>query len=153
MIEPHWDLILEAAKKHNVDPKLVAAIVRKESGGQPWAMRYEPRWSYLFKTAEFAHRLYITEITEIHLQSFSYGLMQVMGSVCRELGFLGYLPQVLNPEIGLDLGCKKLRDLFYKYQDEKDVISAYNQGSPLKRGGIYLNQQYVDGVLKFKAEL
>jgi soluble lytic murein transglycosylase-like protein len=75
----------------------------------------------------------------------SWGLMQIMGSVARQYGFKGNLSSLTEPEINIEIGCKHFVS---KYSVEpKDMISAYNAGSPKKTPeGLYVNQGYVDKV-------
>lgn len=141
--------IQKSAETFRIDINLIKAIAKIESGGNPFKVRFEPKWRYLFSPRTFADKLYLTVETETLLQSCSWGLLQCMGSVARELGFQSDLTMLTQAEIGLFYGCKKLRQLFDKYGDETDVISSYNQGSPRKTpGGQYENMLYVDKVSK-----
>lgn len=140
-------LITKKAIEARVNADLVRAIIEVESGGQFLAVRFEPDWRYLLRPELYAQRLRITTATETKLQQFSWGLMQLMGSVARELGFTGYLTQLCEPETNLHYGCKKLAALLAKYPDPTDAIAAYNAGSPRMVNGKYDNQGYVDKVL------
>lgn len=143
-----------AAVKNNCDLDVAVAIASVESSWDTYAVRYEPAWKYLYQVEKFAKSDLITAETEEQLQKMSWGLMQVMGSVCRELGFMHALPMVCEPEIGADLGTKKYAQLFRKYQNEDDAIAAYNAGSPRKvPSGLYVNQGYVNKVKKIVEEL
>ena len=150
-----WDRIEPIAYKYKLDPTLVASIIWTESRGDPCAARYEPKWRYLFNTTQYANNMNITHQTEIELQKFSYGLMQVMGSVAREMGFSDELPRLYDIDINLEYGCKKLAQLRDRFpHDFTDMISAYNQGGPYKTpGGFYRNQTYVDKVMGYFKEL
>lgn len=148
------DLIHEEALKHKIEPELVASIVQMESGGETCATRFEPNWKYIYSPFEYAKALGITQQTEENHQMTSWGLMQVMGTVARELGFKGYLPELCEAKVGIKYGCLKLKELFIEHGSKEDVISAYNQGSPRKTsGGMYLNERYVDEVMKYYREL
>lgn len=125
-----------------LDPLLIQAIVEHESGGNVWAVRYEPAWKWFVTPETHAARLGITADTEKQLQSMSLGPMQVMGAVARELGFKGLLTELLGAEAGINYGCLKLKSLLVRYGNEDDAISAYNQGSPAKGpDGLYLNSK------------
>lgn len=138
------------SKENNLDPDLIFSIISVESGWNAYAMRYEPAYRWLYYPRMFAEKLAITEFTEEHLQKFSYGLMQIMGAVCREYGFEKELVRVIEPENNLNIACKFIKKLFDKYGNENDVISAYNQGSNKKtKTGSYLNQLYCDKVHSF----
>lgn len=141
-------LITEIAGGCGVDANLALAIASQESGFDPHAIRYEESWSYLMTPHLFAAALGITETTESALQRMSWNCLQVMGAVCRELGYNGNLLMLTDPEQGIYYGCLKLKQLKTKYSDEQNVIAAYNAGSPGKVNGRYKNQNYVSAVLK-----
>jgi soluble lytic murein transglycosylase-like protein len=145
------DLIVGEASSYGIDPDLVRALITKESNYNTWAMRFEPSvyvsCKYLLAPEVHASKLIISVETEKVCQSTSWGLMQVMGFTARELEFDAELPKLLTPELGIRYGCKKLKKLFEKYNEESDVIAAYNAGGARKTpGGMYVNQTYVDGV-------
>lgn len=139
-------LIAKKAAEFAVEPELVQAIIEVESGGMPYTTRFEPDWRYLLKPELYAQLLRITIPTETMLQQFSWGLMQIMGAVARELGFRGHLTQLCDPETNLHYGCKKLAMLAHRYPNTSDVIAAYNAGHPRMVQGKYDNQGYVDKV-------
>lgn len=135
------------AKQESLDTILIQAIAIKESGLNPVAMRYEPHWQYLVKPADYAKTLGITEDTEINLQKFSYGVMQTMGSVARELGYRHMLSGLLEPSVSIEYGIRKILQIKTKYSKLEDIISAYNAGSCHCIHGIYSNQSYVKDVM------
>lgn len=145
-----WDVeIRESADKHVLPYGLVSAIIRVESNGDPWAVRYEPG----FQRAYLDGKVWpmfgaITQETEIITRATSWGLMQVMGQVARERGFVGaYLSELCQGSIGIEYGCRQLRHLADRYFDAhgwNGVISAYNQGFPRRdASGDFMNSQYV----------
>lgn len=136
------------AKALGLDPDLVSAICSQESNYTPAAARYEKNWGYFFEVERFSKILGITYDTEYQLQKFSFGIMQVMGSVARELGFQGYLTELITPENGILYGCKKLKALSKRYSNVSDVIAAYNGGNASKVNGNYPNRRYVEDVQK-----
>jgi soluble lytic murein transglycosylase-like protein len=148
------DLIVKVAKEYDLDRALIAAMVQKETRGVRWRTRFEPHTDkYLVFYREHASQLGISQETERTHQKTSWGLMQVMGFVARELGFKGYLVELTGAELGLTLGCRKLRQLLNKYS-ETDAIAAYNMGSPRKtKGLLYENQKtYMDPIFQFRRE-
>lgn len=151
-----WDLIRAASKSHNLDSRLIAAIIQKESAGNTWAVRYEPGWRYDKDSAMQAAIQKTTQITQIQLQKFSYGLMQVMGTVAYEHG-LRENPMKLcaYPQLGILFGCKKLVEVSKRYTSLDEVISAYNAGSAIRdMNGSLINQRsYVDPVKGFMDQL
>lgn len=137
-------LIKSAAVKRSLPWELVYAICQVESSLNPLATRYEPHFRWLVGDNE------AMSPSERHDQMTSWGLMQVMGSVARELGHTGPLPDLLIPSTGLFYGCLHLRRFRAKYDIWPDVIAAYNAGSPRRVAGSvgpYVNQSYVDKVL------
>ena len=105
-------LARKAAAAQSLDPALVCAVVEQESSWNTWAMRYEPAFF-----AKYVARLYTNNkitASEAYARGFSWGLMQVMGQVAREMGFDGtFLSALCDPEQGLAIGCqavaKKIR--------------------------------------------
>lgn len=136
------DLIKAAATVHNLPWSLVFAICEIESSMNTYAMRYEPQYKYLVgQPLEMSP-------TERVGQMISWGLMQVMGAVAREAGFQGSFPQLCEPMMGLEYGCRHLRKFQDRWQNWQDSIASYNAGNPRKMpNGLYFNQGYVDRVL------
>jgi soluble lytic murein transglycosylase-like protein len=148
----YWEQIKKAAEQNKLDPVLVAAIVATESNFDTFAARYEPSFKYMPILAyKFAELSGITQKTEEFFQKCSFGLMQVMGLVAREVGYSRSLLQLTIPENGLMIGCKKLSLIYQKYQDESKAILAYNGGSlRINSSGTYSNQIYLEKVLANK---
>lgn len=128
-------LIKRYATQFDLPEWLIKAIIRVESGGNPWAIRYEPTF----------YRLYVADLqvypiapcslmTEKNARATSWGLMQIMGQVARERGYQGtFLSSLCQPEIGLEWGCRQLVYLTarYKVSDSwEPVVRAYNGGNP-----------------------
>lgn len=140
------------ARRHNLEPGMVAAIVTVESGGNAFAWRPEPayRWLWDVRQGKPFRSLTPVEISrpfapadfpalagsrdqEWNAQRASWGLMQIMGALARELDYDGlYLTRLTDPEINLDLGCRHLEGLLRWAEGNGDkAIGAYNAG----RGG------------------
>ena len=143
--------IAAGAQRHGLDPALVAAIVKQESGGNPDAARHEPGYRYVvdaetgrpFRTLTEAEVLMdraplgfhgvapCSSSTEWALQRTSFGLMQVMGANAREHGCAApFLTVLLDPAEGVEYGCRYLAELRRRY-DVPSAISAYNAGKPV----------------------
>lgn len=146
--QTHRDLAGITARKHGLNPDLVCAIISVESAWNPHAVRYENAWKWHLDTAKYAAKNHITERTEYILQSLSYGLGQVMGAVCRELGHDGSLIEMFDPELNIEFTCLKLKQISKKYSDQNDIIASYNAGSPRRDPVLhrYENADYVDKV-------
>lgn len=146
------DLMRIARREANIlkiDPKVISAIATVESGWRPASARYERSFSYLSEPERWAKLHGITKDTEIMFQKTSWGLMQVMGGTARRIGYKGWLPNICDPELGVQIGCEYFLKTCSEYQDVKDQLAAYNGGSIKKRSdGSYRNQDYVDKALE-----
>lgn len=142
-------LIERAAAAHRLDPDLLHAIVRVESGGDPHAIRYEPRYPYLWDVKrerpfrdltldergsssappDFPALRPCSRDTEWTAQRMSWGLCQLMGAVARELGYVGtFLPGLLDPAINLEFGATLLAKLLTRTKSTDKAVQAYNAG-------------------------
>ncbi len=162
------------AINRGLSPDLVEAIIQVESNGNVFAYRVEPPYRYLVdvNTGKPFRRLtsaegkserapkdfpYFPRVssrdTEWLGQQASWGPMQIMGAVARELGFNGAFPELCGP-VGVLYGCKHLANLhkrFYQAHGIRGVIAAYNAGRPrvtVNAQGyrVFRNQGYVDKV-------
>lgn len=152
MSSRHRAEIVAAAHEHGLDPDLVEAIVLIESNDRPFAWNPEPRYPYLWDVDQripFRRRTPEERASmfpppdfpclggdpdqEYWGQQASWGLMQVMGAVAREQGFVGvYLPQLVDPGINLAYGCVVLaQHLHWAGGAVGRAVAAYNAG----RGG------------------
>jgi soluble lytic murein transglycosylase-like protein len=161
-------LIDDAAKRHGLDPRLVAAQIQVESGANPYAFKPERNYRYFWdlrRGAEFravdpseflskkppSDFYGLDGFTEQEwcLQQASIGLAQLMGAVARELGFKGtFLLELVDPKVNIEYQCIKLsRDLKWAKGDIRATLAAYNGGrggnSP---GGPLRNEGYVQKV-------
>lgn len=138
------------AQQFGLDPKLVGAIISTESAWRTNSARFEKRWSYYHRPDWFSRLNRITEDTEMAFQKTSWGLMQIMGGTARFIGFGGWIPDLCRPEVGVEWGCRFLKQLAKEYIVREDQIAAYNAGSVKRKAdGTYVNQQYVDKVLSY----
>lgn len=166
-------LIQSAAARHVLPPLLITAVIQTESGGNPWAWNPEPKYIWFWDVRRNRPFRMITQAEvnsqippadfpclagdrdqEWWAQQASWGLMQVMGAVAREHGcVLPYLPQLCDPEQGIEFGCRHLSSLkgrFLAAHGWDGVIAAFNAGSPRRVNvtGPFENQVYVDKVNK-----
>lgn len=136
--------IVEVSGRYNIPVALVRAIVQVESQGNTWAVKYEPTFvqAYLLGRRWEVFSPWITQDTEVWQRGASWGLMQVMGQVAREHGFVGaYISELCLPETGLHYGCKYLAYQFgrwYKVHGIRGVVSSYNAGSPAAHNSGYV---------------
>jgi len=145
--------IITAAAKHGIPYSTVGGIIRQESGAEPLACRHEPGYRWLYYP-ERVKPVTCSLTTEKIFQMTSWGLMQVMGAVYREYGFEGWLSKVIcDIEAQLEYGCLHLGKKIKKFGLEGGIV-AYNSGSPRrKEDGTYVNQYYLDAVLRYTEEV
>lgn len=150
-----WNQIEKAAREEGVNPCLLGAIVMKESSGDCFATRFEPKYQWLSAPDVHAKNLRISFDTEIIHQKTSWGLCQIMGGVLRELGFCDHIPRACTPALNLSYGAKLLARLQQKYPRVEDAVAAYNAGSPRDENldGRLDNEPYVKGVIAYFDEL
>lgn len=104
--EPYWETIKTESAKNNLNPYLVASLIRQESEFNPSAVSYANAW----------------------------GLMQLLPSVgramAREEGLAHFETfQLLNPEINIRLGTRYLRQMLDRFGDVQEyALAAYNAG-------------------------
>ena len=104
--EPWWDTIQAESAKNNLDPYLVASLIRQESEFDPSAISY----------------------------ANAYGLMQMLPSVgramAREEGMTRFQTfQLLDPVTNIQLGTRYLRQMLDKFGGVQEyALAAYNAG-------------------------
>ncbi len=104
--EPWWSTIQAESAKKNLDPYLVASLIRQESEFDPNAISYANAW----------------------------GLMQILPSegkaLAREEGIAHFQTfQLLNPNLNIRLGTRYLRELLDKFGGVQEyALAAYNAG-------------------------
>ena len=144
----HQDLIVKTARKHQLNPNLVAAVIKIESSFDTDAVRYEKDYKWLYQPEVFALSLNISSATETELQKFSWGLMQVMGAVAREHGHQGPMFRLCRPDLGIEFGCIHLAKYLRKYNDLQKALAAYNGGQgAIRSDGTIRNMGYVEKVM------
>ncbi|MGB6431499.1 MAG: lytic transglycosylase domain-containing protein [Candidatus Acidiferrales bacterium] len=118
-----------AAVAHKLDPPLVCAVVEQESAWNPWAVRYEP--GFLARYIAPLYNAGKISATEAYTRSISWGLMQLMGQVARELGCeAASLAELCDPATGLEFGCRQLRAKFDAAAgDATRALLAWNGGA------------------------
>jgi hypothetical protein len=164
------------SRQNGLPEPLVRAICIHEPGksvpeSQRWfATRFEPHYKYLWdcendrpypagKIGPWPHQvptnfstlpgLILSAGTEFIQQKTSWGPMQVMGAVARELGFTGLFPELCGP-LGVYYGClhlKRLANRFLPVHGWEGVAAAFNAGTPRRTSdGRWENQRYVDAL-------
>ncbi|HZL51152.1 MAG TPA: transglycosylase SLT domain-containing protein [Terracidiphilus sp.] len=104
--EPWWETIKAESAKNNLDPYLVASLMRQESEFNPSVVSYANAW----------------------------GLMQLLPSVgkamAREEGISHFQTfQLLDPETNIRLGTRYLRQMMERFGGVQEyALAAYNAG-------------------------
>ncbi len=104
--EAWWDTINAESAKNNLDPYLVASLIRQESEFNPSVISY----------------------------ANAYGLMQLLPStgkaMAREEGIRHFQTfQLLDPETNIRLGCRYLRQMLERFGGVQEyALAAYNAG-------------------------
>lgn len=104
--EPYWSIIKAEAAKNNVDPYLVASLIRQESEFNPSVISYANAW----------------------------GLMQLLPSVGHSLakqeGMKNFQTfQLLDPETNIRLGTRYLKQTLDRFGGVPEyALAAYNAG-------------------------
>lgn len=108
----YGQFIRESAATHDLDPNLIFATIMIESGGNPNAVRYEPR-----------------------LNDASYGLGQLLYSTARGLGYRGTPAGLYDPATNIDLIARYHRRNLDRHGHftPQQLTIAYNTGSPYKK--------------------
>lgn len=143
------ELATEICWKYQVNHTWIHAIISQESHWDPFAIRYEPSYSYLYSPEKYKMN---SLSTEIQMQKTSWGLGQIMGAVAREQGFASYLSQLVIPDLNLNHICMTIVKLRKISPSWDDICAMYNGGpGAIKKDsfGKYKNQAYVDSVKKF----
>lgn len=104
--QPYWPTLRRESVKQDLDPYLVASLIRQESEFNPGAISYANAW----------------------------GLMQLLPRVGRELAYKNHIrpyrtSYLLNPDVNLALGTIYLRELMDEFNGHPEyALAAYNAG-------------------------
>lgn len=137
------DLIVVSAKRRQLDPLIVEALVLTESAGQADAFRFEPAFydKYLKGKPDWQDAI-------PRRVSSSYGLMQLMYPTAKDLGFVGEPEVLFVPSVNLTWGCLHLeRLLAWAGGEYVRAFAAYNGGKGGNAAPPFRNQAYADRVL------
>lgn len=130
------ELAKTTAVTAGLSPAIVCGVCERESSWFQYSLRYEPAFE-----AKYLKKLKLTDATEQNLRATSFGLMQILGQVARELGYSGPLGGLCEPALGIKYGCAKLAAALKKAKgDYTAALLAYNGGA---------NAQYAAEVLAF----
>lgn len=147
------EAFFDVSKKINIPVYWIVSLVKQESDFDPFAIRYEPDYKYLYQPESFIK--FNSLETEIQSQKMSWGLGQIMGATAREFCLQGYLSVLLLPEVNLHYMGLLLESLMAQSSEKDDIFAMYNggKGALHKIDGKYKNQSYVDSVNKHLSDL
>jgi len=128
------------------DIALVAGWGWTESGLDPWAVRYESGYRWLYPRDNKPR----TGSTEWATQRCSFGVFQIMGAVGREAGIRGWLTKLCDPRVNADLAARILLKNKNAVGSWANALAAFNGGLGGYRKPI--PQRYADKVYE-NAEL
>lgn len=135
MAAKYLSAIQASASKYQLSDRLLAAIIFQESGGYPFAVRYEPGFATKYLQGKTPEQLggywprMISKQTEYVLRASSIGLTQVMGQVARESGFAGdSLLELVDPGTNIELCAKIVRGHLDRTKDLRKALLRYNGG-------------------------
>lgn len=154
MLSPQYlgEIVNRNSLEHDLRPDIVMSMVLQESTANPFASRYEPGFfnryiahlnrEQLLGWKPDPNRAPSLD-TEKNSRATSWGLLQVMGNTAREIGQFKepYLTQLLDPEIGVDVGCRVLS--YYLGKENGDytrALARYNAGSVTPQGLKYASE-------------
>jgi soluble lytic murein transglycosylase-like protein len=127
--------IQHSSSQTGISVELLAAVIHQESGGNPFAVRYEPAFLKRYledKTKKTIGGHVPTRCswqTEVQMRSTSFGLMQLMGQVARERGFQGeFLTELCDPAVNLKWGSELLQTLLHKHDTTEKALLRWNGG-------------------------
>jgi soluble lytic murein transglycosylase-like protein len=106
---PYGSMIFEAARRHKVNPQVVAALIRQESAGNPRAISHKG----------------------------ARGLMQLMPATAQRFGVRK--EKLHDPKENIEAGIRYLSWLVDQFPDDlSKVLAAYNagEGAVWRYGGI-----------------
>ena len=153
--------ITKYSKYFDVNPDWIRAVIEIESAGNQFALRYEPGYRWLQKEDTIKAICYHSNYggnlenkigAETCLESFSFGLCQVMGSTARDMGYVADLHHLFFVDDNIRIGTKFLKTKLKRFDNNiLRAIAAYNGGDGSaypNEDGNYPNQRHVDRFLK-----
>lgn len=134
-------LIEQTCQNYVIPAALIYSLIYQESGGNPFAYRFEPVfyakkiiWRTPPQLAGYVPASIPTLATEKVARATSWGLMQIMGETARVIGYRkNNLTELLIPADNIEVGCKYYAHLLAtRARSEKtkheDALLAYNGG-------------------------
>lgn len=128
----------------SIEPALVKAIIKEESGFKPYSLRVEPH----LKRSKWYLDLLTEQEQKNDTNFMSAGLMQELYGIAKADGYVGSVEDLMNINTSLAWGIKRLRKIIKWEWALQRVISAWNQGLVTKKKNgskVYVyKQKFVD---------
>ncbi len=129
------ELIKFHAHGNGLAPQLLAALIHQESGGNQWAIRYEPAFLDRYLNGKGKEELQgvwpkgVTFRTELTLRATSFGYCQILGQVARERGYSAtFLSGLFVPTVNIEYGARILASHIHAHNDVQKGLQRYNGG-------------------------
>ena len=132
--QTYLPIIQSMGAQYNVDPALILAHIKQESGFNPTAYRAEPE-----------------------INDASYGIMQILLSTAKTIDSSSTVQKLYDSTFNISVGTRYIAGNMARYpNDIESTIAAYNAGSAYINANVdYTNskgdtsvQDYVDNVMK-----
>jgi soluble lytic murein transglycosylase-like protein len=125
--QPYMKLIVGYGTEFDVHVPLILSVILAESAFNPNAKRFEPA-----------------------INQTSVGLMQILPTTAKQMGFYGTEKDLTNPTNNLRYGIKYIAYQLNRYnRNLNKTVAAYNAGSALYNAkGNFVNQTYVNNVTR-----
>lgn len=153
-------LICGQAKLNQLDPRLVAAVILQESSGEPdGPPRLEQAFFRRYVWPNRANLIgFVPTTIPLHLEliarASSWGLMQVMGQVAREIGFKNEaLSDLAHPVVNITYGCLHLKRKILRGGTIEAGLQLWNGGGNKHYAGEVLARVEDGSVDTFLARL
>jgi soluble lytic murein transglycosylase-like protein len=146
-------LIRQVANAYGLPFDVLRAQVQVESGGDPFAFRYEPKYfdRYIKDNPGTPQNEHPDALAQKYgpLAACSYGLLQIMYETAVEIGFDGRPEDLFQDRVGLAWAAKYLRSLLdWAHGDIEQALSAFNGGKGGNSARPFRNADYAAKVLK-----
>jgi hypothetical protein len=136
----YTDLIRQVALSCELPFDMLEAQVLTESGGNPWAFRYEDAFFQRY----IAHNSNALGAKFGPFAACSCGLMQIMVETALEIGFTDRPEHLFEPRVGLVWGARQMaRLLKWSNGEYRQALAAYNTGRgnwQSSAGTLYVNR-------------
>lgn len=138
------EIVRLEAVKSSISTRFIFALIETESDWEPWAVKYEPDYRWTVEDPNLG-KFKCSDDTIQTMQSFSYGLCQIMGNHFYDFGFDGFCTQLLDPKLNIMVAIKILEGFEHKeINSPEELYATYNAGTAMVLpSGRFSNQENV----------